>query len=833
MSELQKKEEAVEALEKKQKENTKGLAQMEKLKDEIKEQEEQKIKWRESTDEIETMLKRKQEQKKESPSQALEKDCISLASKLQLFRGELKRREDKVKDLKSTLEHRSELLRAEKVTLSKTIPTTKDDRDSWMEKTLDINRTLKDVQGQCLGLSTRHELFKAELKSRKENAAALQEKVKEKEDYHSSAIAPYMKELKVQTELREKWVATIEKMETLLDIKEQDCVVKTTQLESAIDELTSRKEQVADLEGKLNDALELSEYELGSLNKRLAVATENLTTWKASTDNVERMIKEKRQECGWLRVRMQVFNRQVESQDNRIATLESAYKAKQEEMGQQMETLQNQLRDQKSARDNSVNTTLKLNQQIKAKEQQCSVISVRLTLFKSELESREQSVATLESKLNDTEGLSSLMVDPVKAQLEKEREELTKWTQNTKDVEQQLKQRDEERVGLATRLKLFQLQLKTMEENVAKLEERVRERVANVASEMRPYKTALDAHKAERDRWTESTKEIQRLLNDRKSQISGLTTRLALFRKEVRHRERVVSNLEDQLEEKEAAIEENKIEPVRDELEKLEQERDQWKETTAGIEESLKTKRGEIHGLNTRLGCFTMELQKREEACSLAAKKLDEKKGLYGTQVEVLQSELAMQREQRDKWKQTTTDIKQQVQERNSQAAGLSTRVALFQTEIKGRDEAIAKLKLKLKENDVAVAELEELKKELETQKERRDALKKTMDETDQLLKDKKVECASLATRLSEFRKELKERMDRLASTETTIKEKEEMSAAQIESLKMDLKAQKEQRDKWTETTSELKKLLEEKEGQCSIISAELDLLTSLQVSEA
>ena len=42
MSELQKKEEAVEALEKKQKENTKGLAQMEKLKDEIKEQEEQK-----------------------------------------------------------------------------------------------------------------------------------------------------------------------------------------------------------------------------------------------------------------------------------------------------------------------------------------------------------------------------------------------------------------------------------------------------------------------------------------------------------------------------------------------------------------------------------------------------------------------------------------------------------------------------------------------------------------------------------------------------------------------------------------------------------------------
>ena len=832
MSELQKKEEAVDVADTKLKECLQGLSQMDNLKNEIKVQEDQRRKWNDSTNEVAALLRQKQEQRSRSSDKKLEQECISLSAKLELFRGELQRREEKVKNMKSTQEHRGELLLAEKASLEKRVSALKEDRDSWMEKTLNINKTLKDTQAQCLGLSTRWDLFKNELKNRKEVVAALETKLKDREEHHSKMMEPYSRELKVQIDLRDKWLETIEKMERLLKKKESECITFTTQLETAIDDLASRKEQVASLEARLSEAGELSKLEMENLNKQLHSATESLTSWKASTQNVEKLLKEKRQECANLRVRLQVFNRQVENQDNRIATLENAFKAKQEDMQAQMDALQEQLREQQMTRDESVSNTLDINRQIKAKESQCTSISVRLSLFKSELENREKCVATLEEKLNDVEGMSALHLDPVKAQLYAQKEELEKWSKNTKEIQQLLKQRDEERIGLSTRLKLFQLQLKTIEENVARLEQRVKEREEAASIEMAPFKNALDAQRAERDRWTESTMEIQRLLQDRKGQITGLTTRLALFRREVKHREQAVTTLESKLREKQEDLNAAKIEPIKKELETHLQQRDQWAETTAGIVNMLRTKRGECHGLTTRLACFKIELQKREEACNILMKKVNDKKEFCGSQVQVLQSELAMQMEQRDKWRETTAEMQKQLADRKVQCTGLSTRVELFQKEIQGHDDAIAGLKLKLQENDAAIAEVEELKKELRAQKEHRDALTKAMQETDELLKEKKEQCAGLATRLTVFRQQLKERMDRLALTETKIKEKEEMSTAQIESLKIDLQAQREQRDKWTETTEELKKLLEEKEHQCSTISAELELLASMQVGE-
>ena len=806
-----------------------GLTQMDNLEGEIKAQEEQKRKWQDSTNEVADQLIQKEQQRSWDSDAKLEQDINSLSAKLELFRGEQKRREEKIKNLQSTSTNRRETLAAQKGPLEEKVRSLKEDRDSWMEKTLNINRSLKDIQAECVGLSTRWELFKEELKKRKEITATLETKVREKEEHFSRMVHPYEKELHVQTDLRNKWLETIDKMERLLKKKESECINFTTQLETAIDELSSRKEQVARLEANVNDTKELAVSKIGALGKQLAIAEEDVSTWAASTQRVGQLLKDKRRECANLQVRLRVFRRQVENQDNRIAKLESVFKTKQNEIGSQLGYLQNQLREQQAARDESVNTTLSINQEIKAKEIQCTIISVRLSLFRSELDNRETNVDALETKSSECEGMSEMRLDPVKAQLQTQKEELAKWSSNANDIEELLKQRDGERVGLATRLTLFQSQLETIGESVQALEVRLQKRKEVAAMDMTPFKNALDAQRAKHDCWSESTKEIHNLLQDRKTQIIGLTTRLALFKMEVKQREELVSTFQAKLEEKEEAIDVMKLEPVRAELEVHQKEREKWAKTTSGIEDILKTKHSEIDGLATRLACFTMELQKREEACSVLAKKYNDNKALYGSQVQVLKSELAMQVEQRDKWRETTAEMRKQVADRKVQCTGLTTRVELFQKEIAGHDEAIAGLKSKLKDNDTAVAEVEDLKKDLSQQQDSKDAFNKALLETSQLLKEKKDQCAGLATRLVVFRQQLKERMDRLASTETRIKEKEDLCAVQIESLEADLLAQREQRDKWTSTTDELKTLLEEKESQCSIISAELELLTALK----
>jgi len=829
MSELQNKEGAVEAAEAAHKNIVLGLAQMDNLKNEIKVQEEQMRKWQASTDELTETLKQKEQSRTWNAGKKLEEDIISLKAKLELFVGELERREEKVKSLQSTSIHRRDILTSDKAPLEKKIVSLKEDRDSWMEKTLKINQNLKDVQTEAVGLTTRWELFKEELRKRKESTATLEATVRDKEEHFGRTVNPYEKELQVQTDLRDKWLETIDKMQRLLKKKESECINFTTKMETAIDELSSRKEQVRSLEAQLSDVQELAVAQAGDLHKRLATAREGLETWNASTKNVNQLLKDKRQECANLRVRLQVFRRQVETQDSRIMSLEAAYQAKHNAIGAQLDDLQNQLSEQQSARDESVSTTLSINQAIKAKELQCTSITVRLSLFRTELGNRAKTVETLENKLNDAQGMSAIQLDPVKAKLRAQKEELAKWTENTNDIEQLLKTRDSERIGLATRLALFQSQLKTIEESVSTLDQRLQKRMQSATSEMAPFKNALDTQRAERDRWSDSTKEIHRLLQDRKTQILGLTTRLQLFKKEVKHRAQAVSTIEAKLAEKQEEIDSTKIEPVQSELATRQKERDEWAKTTTGIEDMLKSKHSEIDGLSTRIACFTLELQKREEACKVLTKKYNDNKGLLESQVQVLKSELAMQVEQRDKWRETTAEMKKQVQDRKVQCAGLTTRVELFQKEIAGHDEAIVGLKLRLEENGTAVAEVEELKKELKVQQESRDALNKAFIETDELLKEKKAAAAGLATILVVFRQQLKERMDRLTATETKIKTKEDLSTAQIESLQLDLHAQQEQRDKWTDTTTELKHLLEAKERQCSIISAELELLTGLQ----
>ena len=829
MCELQRKEEAVDAAESALENVSVGLNQMDNLKDEIKVQEKQQRKWQDSTYEVADQLKQKEQQRSWNSDAQLEQDIISLLAKLELFRGEQKRREEKIKNLQSTLINRRETLANQKGPLEKKVRSLKEDRDSWMEKTLNINRSLKDIQAECVGLSTRWELFKEELKKRKESAATLESKVREKEKHFSRMIHPYEKELHVQADLRNKWLETIAKMERLLKKKESECINFTTQLETTIDELSSRKEQVARLEASVSDAKDLAVSKIGALGKQLDIAEEAVSTWAASTQNVGQLLKDKRQACAILQVRLQVFRRQVENQDNRIEKLKSLFKTKQNDIGSQLGYLQNQLREQQAARDESVSTTLSINQEIKAKEMQCTSISVRLSLFRIELDNRAKSVDALEIKLSESEEMSAMQLDPVKTQLQAQKEELAKWSSSTNDIQQLLKQRDGERVGLATRLTLFQSQLETIDENIDVLKVRLQKRKELAAKDMAPVKNALDAQRTERDRWSESTKEIHNLLQDRKTQIIGLSTRLNLFKIQINQRAESVSAIQAKLEEKREAFDAMKLEPVRAELEVHKKEREQWANTTSGIEDTLKTKHGEIDGLVTRLACFTMELQKREEACSVLTKKHNDNKALYGSQVKVLKSELAMQVEQRDKWRETTAEMRKQVADRKVQCTGLTTRVELFQKEIAGHDEAIAGLKSKLKDNDTAVAEVEDLKKELKLQQDNRDAANKALLETSQLLKEKKDQCAGLATRLVVFRQQLKERMDRLTSTETRIKEKQDLCAVQIESLQADLLAQCEQRDKWTSTTDELKTLLEEKESQCSIISAELELLTALK----
>lgn len=830
MDELHKKEEAVENLEERLKQAERSLAQVKATRNQIIEQQEQLRKWKNTTDEVSKLLKEKEGQRAKSyEKESLDKECSSLSAKLDLYRGEVQRREEKIKDLTESVDLKEELAIGEREAAKKKMPALKEDRDSWMEKTLDINRRHKAVQAECTGLTTRWELFKIEQKNKKELVVALESKLHEKEQYFTSLLGPYKKELEVQTDLRNKWRETTQKMDRLLKRKESDCITFSTQLESSIDELSSRKQQVAKLESLLNDEMKFSSSEMQRLEKQLAEQKLECENWKQSTLDVERLLQDKKQECANLQVRLQVFRRQVENQSEQIARMESAYKAKQDEATAQMDELQAQLREQEKIRDKSVDGTLEINQQIKNKEMQCTSVSVRLDLFRAELKNRENHVAQLEGKLRDAEDLSASSLNPMREQLASQKEELSKWEKSTVDIEELLKKRDEERIGLSTRLKLFQLQLKTVGENVAKLEMKVKQREEAFAEEVAPFQNALEVQQAEQDRWTKATKEIQDLLEDRKSQITGLKTRLSLFRREVKHREDLVESIKEKLEKKETELDNEQLEPIRTELASQKEQRDQWAQTTAGVVSLLKDNEEHVAGLTTRLACFRVELSKREEACNEIKKKLYDHKELSESQIGILRRELAAQVEQRDQWHATTTDLQKQIDEKKKESVELLTRLELVQREIETCDKQIQFLAEKIRVNDAALAEVEKLKKELKIQQDHRDELNKNTVETDKLLKEKKDECAGLSTRLVVFRQELQKRTDRLTSMETEIEEKEELSNAQIESLMNEIQTQREQREKWSSTTEEMKNLLKEKESQCLMLSAELELLTKLQ----
>lgn len=830
MNELHKKEEAVENAEIRLKEAEQGMKQVQNMKKELSEQVEQRRKWNKSADEISRLLQEKQrEHAGAKEKNNLDQECSRLSAKLELFKEEIQRRNEKIKSLSVSAEQKEDLMIAEQEAAWKVIPGLKDDRDSWMEKTLEINRKLKAVQVECTGLTTRWELFKIEQKNKKDTFAALEAKLNEKEVHFASMIDPYKKELQIQTDLRNKWQETTQKMDRLLKRKESECITFSTQLESSIDELSSRKEKVANLEARLRDKKELSVMEMEYLRNEHVAQKEDLANWEKSTQKIEKLLNDTKQECANLKVRIQVFQRQVENQDERIAIMESAYTTKEDSAAAEMDVLRAQLQKQEEARDQSVNSTLEINRQIQNKESQRTNISVRLHLFQSELENREECVAKLEDRLKETEGQSAMELGPIRTQLSNQRSEFQKWSKSTIDIEEQLKVRDEERIGLSTRLKLFQLQLKAVEDTVAGLEKKIEEREEEAATDMAPIQNALQAQKAECDRWTNATKEIQELLEDRKAQITGLATRLSLFRGEVKHREEVVASIQKKLEEKEAELQEEQIDPIKEQLAAHQEQRDEWAETTAGLVKMLKENQEHVAGLQTRLSCFQAELQQREEACNAAKKRFDDERELSGAQVQVLKRELAMQVEQRDKWRVATSEMNQELDTKKKECVALSTRVEVFKQEIQKHDQHIEELKSKVIGNEATLAEVEELKKELRVQQEHRDSLNKSTMETDTLLKEKKDQCAGLATRLLVFRQELQKRIERLASTETKIKEKEELSDAQIESLQKDLEAEREQREKWTETTAELKQLLKEKEAQCSTLSAELELLTSFQ----
>ena len=154
--------------------------------------------------------------------------------------------------------------------------------------------------------------------------------------------------------------------------------------------------------------------------------------------------------CQLRGVKAELANRQGAHSDleKKLQTTTSEFKSK-------ILDLQNELQFQREQRDHCLEATLTMNKSMKEVKEPCVSLTTRLSLFKKELEGREERVNVLDMQVREKTEHAYSILEPLRSELQKQLNARDEWNESTLDIFWMLKERQDQTVGLTTRLGTF------------------------------------------------------------------------------------------------------------------------------------------------------------------------------------------------------------------------------------------------------------------------------------------------------------------------------------------------------------------------------------------
>ena len=779
-----------------------------------KEQAEKRDQWKQKTEDIERLFNR------------TEGELVGLGTRLELFMNQVMEHEENVSRAESKLNTKRGLSNP---SYAKEYGAAKEKRDEWTSKALEIQRLLNMKKAQIPGLQTRGSLFRKELGRLEEQVVALDKKIAEKTSLAAAKIAPFRKALIGYAKQRDEWKTNVEKINQSLNEKQEECLPISARLEGAIDCVTKCKERTESLEKELADEQHFATNTVAKKKQSLERQKAELRQWEESTNKVRLLLHEKQQGTHGLKTRMKIFGDELKKREAAFSGVQAQIDENDKMMRDELDRIHFQIDAEHKGRDRIIETTLGTNQTLKATEDICQTVTVRCKLFEDELRNREERFTMLEAKLQEKEYNYRVQLTSLVDELAAKRSDRDKWRDNTLAMDRLLRDTRGECMGLDTRLKLFLVEKKNYDEQLAASEAEVIGRESDSVQIIAPLQSKLKQEQEERDSWDRKTSDLNRLLQSSKGEILGLTTRSKLFKKELSQKDQGVATLSAEVrnDEEDFAA---RMKPLLKEHHTRKAERDQWAVSTSKVVNLLKQTKTECMSIPTRLDLFRREQNTREEAVFALDGKVKNMEDLVAVQLGFMLNELQLQQKQRGKWKKVTLEMHRLLKETKEQVASLTGQLAMSQNTLGERQERVRTLETQLRDGrDLVAQQLKALNKEVAYQRDRRDKLNESCVNLSRCLEEGKALCSDLSQKLEESVSKVQGCTTEIRKLEAKVDEKKKLDGAQIESLTEQLKVHAEQRAEWQRNTDQVNQELKEKRNLCLNFNAKLTLLKQLQ----
>jgi len=747
--------------------------------------------------------------------------CFRLTTELASSKAELKALEDRVTALTSEVEKREKMATGR-------IDAMQQQLDDERQQCIDCQETLTTTgleltkkREEFVQLTARMDLFLKELQFREEQVASLETKLDGMEDLATNDIKTLRAQLEGQQKHRDEWNKTTDDVVQLLQDKKAQVVGLTTRFELFERELQGRQENVGVLEAKVKEREVAEAVKMEPYGNELRRLQEERNSWKIKTNEIKVMLEGKNQETQGLKTRLQLFRAELATKDKRVAILETSVQEKERKTTAEMAPDREKLDVQRKERDAWTFKTDEINRTLNEKQAQCVGLTTRASLFKQELESKEEIVGLLETKLTDKVEVGGSAIETLRKQVIHQTMGRDEWRMSTERVAQLLTDRKKEAADLTTQVKGLVSDLQSYQERRAILESTSKERRAVARGREPMFDEDIRVLEEHRNEWKKKTESLTHSLKDTKQSIVGLETRSMLFTNELKQRKETVAKLEKAYTALEGKASSKKNE-LFEALSELKKKHEQGVEETLQLNKTLKATKRECIGLTTRSKLFAQELEKRRQLVSDQDIKICEVETAASATHGRSQTALLDKTRERDEWKDKTDDIVRLCKKIEDEAIGLGTRLELFMVQVMEHEETVSRAETKL-ETKRGHQSGESFAKELEAATQKRDEWTGKAIEIGHNLKEKKEQIPGLQTRQTLFRAELSKLDNQVCELQKRLSEKMQASKSKITPLKLSLRAYLEQRDDWKIQAENIDQILNQKQEECLPIASRLE----------
>eukprot|EP00797_Seminavis_robusta_P035469 Sro87_g046080.2 (1081) ;mRNA; r:54711-57953 len=502
-------------------------------------------KWRESTKEVGRL------------SNETERECVGLATRLQLFLVEKEKYDSQVAELEVKFKAKANDTVERMTPIHNRLRQEQRDRDSWDQKTTELNGLLQATRREIVGLNTRSKLFNKELKQKERGVAKLTARIKENDDDFAERMTPLMLELNAQKQGCGAWERSTENVQRMLEATMSECASIPTRLDLFRREQKLRDDAVAQLEASISNTDDLVAVQLGFLLNELQLQQKQRGKWKKVTLEMHRLLKETREQVAVLTERLDSNQVALQNHDETITSYETALRDGRDMAYQQLATMKKEVNFQRQNRDKLRKSTEELSRLLEDAKVTCNDLTGKLQSTRAQVQGCTTAIEQLGTRINEKKALDASQIESIKQQLKVHLDQRTEWQENTDQMRQRLKEKQQMCADLQTKITLLKrLQQGDVRSSLSLDEsdntsnpylgapngisahlDRINDITtgatkkklsaeAQLTSKMESLEAELKMQQEEEKKLSDSTQQLERELGDKASQVTALTGQL-------------------------------------------------------------------------------------------------------------------------------------------------------------------------------------------------------------------------------------------------------------------------------------------------------------------